>query len=166
MVYSPDADEKHAATLPRPPPLTTRQKDLIKESLPKLALVGPTITRLTFGGLLDDYPGLANILSHSKHEVRVNLPGLVFQIVWLTRDLQTGLQSDALAGAIYLLGEHIDDFEEFMKPTVERIAQRHASLHITPAQYNGVEAYLMKGFTECFGPDVFKGELYTAWWAA
>jgi hypothetical protein len=69
MVCSPAADEKYAVTSPRPPPLTTRQKEFIKESLPKLALVGSLITRLTFGGLLDDFSGLANIPSLSKHEV-------------------------------------------------------------------------------------------------
>jgi nitric oxide dioxygenase len=49
---------------------------------------------------------------------------------------------------------------------VERICNKHASLHIVPEQYAIVGEFLLKAITDVLGADVFKGELYDAWYAA
>lgn len=46
---------------------------------------------------------------------------------------------------------------------VERICNKHASLHILPEYYESVGTYLLSTITDVLGADVFKGELYDAW---
>jgi nitric oxide dioxygenase len=49
---------------------------------------------------------------------------------------------------------------------VDRINQKHASLHITPPQYAIVGKYLLAAIADVLGTDVFTGALYEAWAAA
>jgi nitric oxide dioxygenase len=79
--------------------------------------------------------------------------------------MQNGHQADALAAAVYAYAENIDDLTPLL-PAVERICNKHASLHITPQQYAVVGKYLLQSITDILGEDVFKGELYEAWGSA
>lgn len=57
------------SALPKPVPLTDRQKQLIKSTVPLLAEHGAAITRRMYGAMLEDNPDLKNIFSHSKQMV-------------------------------------------------------------------------------------------------
>ena len=48
-------------------------------------------------------------------------------------------------------------------PTVERLCNKHTSLHIVPSQYAIVGKHLLQAIGEVVGTDVFSGELYEAW---
>ena len=66
---------------------------------------------------------------------------------------------------MYAYAAHIDDLSPVL-PVVERLCNKHASLHIVPQQYTIVGEHLLKAITEVLGADVFTGELYDAWYAA
>lgn len=63
---------------------------------------------------------------------------------------------------------HIDDLTPIL-PVVEKICHKHVSLHIVPEQYKIVGYYLLRAcadvIKEIAGADIFKGELYDAWYA-
>lgn len=66
---------------------------------------------------------------------------------------------------MYEYAANIDDLTPVL-PIVERLCNKHASLHIVPEQYPIVGANLLQGITDVLGADVFKGDLYDAWVAA
>jgi nitric oxide dioxygenase len=131
-------------SLPHPGPLTDAQRKLIKATVPVLTQRGGEITRLFYESMLEAQPDLNNIFSHSKQ--------------------MTGHQADALANSILAYADNIDDLTPIL-PVVERICNKHASLHILPEHYTIVGTYLLRTITDVLGADVFKGELYDAWFA-
>ncbi|KAI0771086.1 bacterial hemoglobin [Trametes elegans] len=131
--------------LPHPPPLTPEQRKLITATVPILAEHGVTITKLFYKQMLDANPDLRNVFSHSKQ--------------------QLGLQAEALARAVYAYAANIEDLTPIL-PVVERIAHKHASVHIVPSQYAIVGKHLLEAITQVVGADVFKGDLYDAWGVA
>lgn len=78
---------------------------------------------------------------------------------------QRGLQAEALARAVYAYAANIEDLTPIL-PIVERIAQKHASVHVAPSHYAVVGKHLLEAITQVVGADVFKGDLYEAWGAA
>lgn len=66
---------------------------------------------------------------------------------------------------MYAYAANIEDLSPIL-PVVERIAHKHASVHITPEQYAIVGKHLMEAITEVVGADTFKGDLYDAWGVA
>lgn len=133
------------APLPNPGPLTEEQRKLVKATVPVLQEHGTTITRKFYGNMIGENPELKNIFSHSKQ--------------------MQGHQADALARSVLAYAENIDDLTPAI-PLVERIAHKHASLHIVPAQYAIVGKYLLQAITDVVGAEVFSGALYDAWFAA
>ncbi|GJE89079.1 flavohemoglobin [Phanerochaete sordida] len=136
--------EAPGAGLPNPG-LTEAQKKLVKSTAPVLEQHGGAITKLFYKQMLEHYPELRNVFNHSKQ--------------------QRGDQAEALARAVYAYAAYIDDLTPIL-PVVERICNKHASLHITPEQYTIVGTELLAAITQVLGADVFKGELYDAWYAA
>ena len=78
---------------------------------------------------------------------------------------QRGQQPEVLARSVFAYASHIEDLTPIL-PFVERIANKHASVHVEPAHYDVVGKYLTAAIIEVVGADVFKGELYDAWIAA
>lgn len=78
---------------------------------------------------------------------------------------QKGDQPEALARSVYAYAANIDDLTPVL-PVVERLCHKHASLNILPQQYTIVGKHLLEAITEIVGKDVFKGDLYDAWFAA
>ncbi|RDX57323.1 bacterial hemoglobin [Lentinus brumalis] len=130
------------ADLPHPPPLTAEQRKLISATVPILAEHGVTITTLMYKRMLEAYPDMKNIFSHSKQ--------------------MRGHQPQALASAVYAYAAHIEDLTPIL-PVVERIAHKHASVHIIPSQYAIVGTHLLGAMSEVLGADTFNGDLYNAW---
>lgn len=129
----------------RPKPLTAEQRKLITSIVPVLEQHGKTITTLMYNHMLEDIPALKNIFSKSKQD--------------------RGQQPEVLARAVYAYAAHIEDLTPIL-PFVERIANKHASVHVEPEHYVVVAKYLTAAIIEVVGADVFKGELYDAWIAA
>ncbi|KAI1787075.1 globin-like protein [Ganoderma leucocontextum] len=134
-----------APSVQRPKPLTAEQRKLITSIVPVLEQHGKTITTVMYNQMLEENPALKNIFSKSKQE--------------------RGQQPDVLARSLYAYASHIEDLGPIL-PFVERIANKHASVHVEPEHYDVVGKYLTSAIIQVVGADVFKGELYDAWIAA
>lgn len=150
--------------LPHPPPLTPEQRKLITATVPILAEHGITITTLFYEQLLESNPDLRNVFSHSNQEVCPLHFSQARANAHLRSSLQRGLQAKALARTVYAYAANIEDLTPIL-PVVERIAHKHASIHVAPAHYAVVGKHL-EAITQVVGADVFKGDLYEAWGAA
>lgn len=151
--------------LPHPPPLTPEQRKLITATIPILAEHGIAITTLFYEQLLEANPELRNVFSHSNQEVFPLYSSHARVDAHLRSSLQRGLQAEALASAVYAYAANIEDLTPIL-PVVERIAHKHASVHVTPSHYAVVGKHLLEAITQVVGADVFKGDLYEAWGAA
>lgn len=128
--------------LPNPGPLTEAQRKLVKATVPVLEAHGSEITRRFYKQMLEAHPELRNVFNHTKQ--------------------QRGDQSEALARAVYAYAQNIDDLTPIL-PVVERLCNKHASLHILPAHYAIVGEHLLQAIGQVVGTDVFSGDLYEAW---
>jgi nitric oxide dioxygenase len=152
--------------LPPSIPLTDEQMRLVKSTAPILKEHGPAITRRFYGDMLEAQPELKSVFNHSSQLVRPYFVVLIEDELALTLTfMQTGHQAEALASAVYAYAEHIDNLGPII-PVVDRINQKHASLHIEPPQYAVVGQFLLQAITAVLGADVFAGALYDAWAAA
>jgi nitric oxide dioxygenase len=124
--------------------LTEEQKDLIKASVPALETHGLDITRSFYKTMLDENPALKNIFNERSQ----------FDLA----------QPRALAGAVYAYAANIDDLTPIL-PTVELIANKHASLYVRPEHYGVVGTYLLQAIQRVLG-EAITPELLSAWEAA
>ena len=124
--------------------LTQEQIAIVKSTAPVLKEHGETITALFYKNMLTENPSLKNIFNQ--------------------RAQQTGAQPRALATAVLAYATHIDDLGK-LSHAVERIAHKHASLFVEPAQYPIVGKYLMGAIGEVLG-DALTPEIAAAWTAA
>jgi nitric oxide dioxygenase len=124
--------------------LTAEQIAIVKSTAPVLKEHGNDITAVFYQHLLSENPSLKNMFS--------------------LRNQQTGAQQKALANAVLGYATYVDDLPK-LKHAVERIAHKHASLFVTPAQYDVVGAYLMRAIGEVLG-DALTPEVAEAWTAA
>jgi hemoglobin-like flavoprotein len=124
--------------------LTEEQKHLIKASAPALEKHGLDITRSFYGSMLEENPSLKDIFNERNQ----------FDLA----------QPRALAGAVYAYAANIDNLTPLL-PTVELIANQHASLYVRPEQYNIVGTYLLQAIQQVLGEAVTP-ELLSAWEAA
>ncbi|KAM5534149.1 hypothetical protein V8D89_012169 [Ganoderma adspersum] len=129
----------------RPKPLTAEQRKLITAIVPVLEQHGKTITTLMYTQMLEENPALKNVFSKSKQD--------------------RGQQPEVLARSLYAYASHIEDLTPIL-PFVERIAHKHASVHVEPAHYDVVAKYLTNAIIQVVGADVLTGALYDAWIAA
>jgi nitric oxide dioxygenase len=125
-------------------PLTPAQVGIIKSTVPVLADYGDAITKEFYNDMLNTHPELKNVFNHT-HQV-------------------TGHQAHALAGALYAYAANIDDLGG-LSPAVELICHKHASLYITPAQYDIVGHDLLKAMKTVLG-EAATPEILEAWGAA
>ncbi|KAK3386100.1 globin-like protein [Podospora didyma] len=124
--------------------LTDAQIAIVKSTAPVLKEHGNTITTVFYNNLISENKGLSN----------------VFNVTSQT----TGRQPRALAGAVLAYATYIDDLPK-LAHAVERIAHKHVSLQVTPAQYDVVGKYLIQAIGQVLG-DAATPEIVDAWTAA
>lgn len=130
-----------APVLPQSAPLSPEQIAIIKATAPVLKEHGVTITTLFYKNMIDANPELRNIFSSSSQA--------------------NGRQPRALAQSVLAYATYIDDLPK-LQHAVERIAQKHVSLTIQPAQYDIVGKYLMEAIGIVLG-DAATPAIVDAW---
>lgn len=121
--------------------LTQQHIDTVKSTIPLLESAGPAITKHFYQRMFEHNPELKDIfnMSHQK----------------------TGGQPVALFNAIAAYAKHIETPQVLMD-AVERIAQKHTSFNIQPAQYSIVGHHLIETLRELAG-DAFTPAVEEAW---
>ncbi|KAJ7489974.1 globin-like protein [Mycena galericulata] len=125
--------------------LTPSQIATVKATAPVLQQHGEAIATLFYRELLEGHPSLRDMFSAT--------------------DQTTGRQPRALAGAVLAYATYIDDLPR-LTAAVERIAHKHASLQVTPPQYEVVGQFLLAAIGQVLGPEGATAEVVDAWTAA
>ena len=125
-------------------PLTQEQSQIITATVPILAQYGTQITTAFYANLIREIPELNNVFNTSNQ--------------------RNGHQQQALAGALYAYAANINNLD-VLKPTLERISQKHVSLYVRPEHYDIVGKYLLEAMKEILG-DALTPAILDAWAAA
>ncbi len=104
---------------------------LVRSTLPAIANAGPAVAQHFYQRMLSHNPELKNVFN-------------------LTNQVN-GRQPEALFAALCAYGSHLDNPAALL-PAVEKIAQKHASLSITPDQYAIVGEHLLATIRELLNP--------------
>ncbi|CAK7207000.1 hypothetical protein SEUCBS139899_009808 [Sporothrix eucalyptigena] len=138
-------------TTPASPPasrpavsVTPEQIAIVKSTASVLKDYGEAITTVFYKNIIDENPELKNVFSLTSQA--------------------TGAQPRALAAAVLGYATFIDDLPR-LQHAVERIAHKHASLQIQPAQYDVVGKYLIQAIGIVLGAAATP-EIVDAWTAA
>ncbi|CAN8104138.1 unnamed protein product [Discula destructiva] len=134
---------KHNA-LPPVAPISPSQLAIIKATVPALQVHGETITTVMYKNMIQAHPDMNDIFSHTSQ--------------------LTGAQPRALARAVLAYALYIDDLPKLSR-AIERIAQKHVSLFIQPAQYDIVGTHLLGAIGEVLD-EAATPEIVDAWTAA
>ncbi|RTL32172.1 MAG: hypothetical protein EKK49_11285 [Rhodocyclaceae bacterium] len=121
--------------------LSTTARPLIEATVPVLLANGEAITRHFYARMFSHNPDLKNLFNMGNQA--------------------SGNQAQALAGAVYAFAKHMDK-PEIIGPVLDRIAHKHVSLGITPAQYTIVGRHLMASLGEVLGAAITP-EIAAAW---
>ncbi|WVF66959.1 hypothetical protein IAT40_001702 [Kwoniella sp. CBS 6097] len=128
--------------IPDVPPLTDKQREVIKATAPVLAEHGVTITTHFYKNMIRAHPELRDVFSETAQKL--------------------GHQPRALASAVYAYAVNIDDLTPLL-PVVDRIAYKHTSLHIVAEQYGIVGKHLIQAIVDILGEAVTP-EIGDAWY--
>ena len=112
---------------------------LVKDTLPAIAAAGPTVTQHFYQRMLSHNPALKEVFNMSNQA--------------------SGRQPEALFNALCAYGSHLDTPEALLS-AVEKIAQKHVSLSVQPAQYAIVGEHLVGTLRELLNPG---DEVLAAW---
>ena len=121
--------------------LSTTARPLIEATVPVLLANGEAITRHFYGRMFGAHPELKNLFNLGNQA--------------------TGDQAQALAGAVYAFAAHMDK-PAVIGPVLDRIAHKHVSLGITPAQYTIVGRHLLAAIGEVLGSAI-TADIAAAW---
>ncbi|MBS0356008.1 MAG: hypothetical protein JSR83_19150 [Proteobacteria bacterium] len=121
--------------------LSTTARPLIEATVPVLLANGEAITRHFYSRMFSHHPELKNLFNMGNQA--------------------SGNQAQALASAVYMFAKHMDK-PETIGPVLDRIAHKHVSLGITPAQYTIVGRHLMASLGEVLGAAITP-EIAAAW---
>ncbi|WP_374488058.1 globin domain-containing protein [Zoogloea sp.] len=121
--------------------LSTSARPIIEATVPVLLANGEAITRHFYNRMFNAHPALKNLFNMGNQAV--------------------GEQPQALARAVYAFAAHMDK-PEVIGPVLDRIAHKHVSLGITPAQYTIVGRHLLASLGEVLGEAVTP-EVAAAW---
>jgi nitric oxide dioxygenase len=121
--------------------LSTTARPIIEATVPVLLAHGEAITRHFYNRMFSAHPELKNIFNLGNQAV--------------------GEQPQALAHAVYAFAAHMDK-PQVIGPVLDRIAHKHVSLGITPAQYTIVGRHLLASLGEVLG-DAITPEVAAAW---
>lgn len=114
---------------------------IVKSTVPVLEIHGETITEVFYKNMFKKNPSLKDMFNMTNQK--------------------NGTQPRALADAVLKYGAHIDKLEA-LGPAVETIAQKHASLQVTPEMYAIVGENLLGAIKEVLG-DAATDEIIGAW---
>ena len=103
----------------------------VKSTLPAIAQLGPQLTGHFYQRMLTQHPELKNVFNMNNQ--------------------RSGNQREALFNAICAYGSNLENLAVLL-PAVEKIAQKHASLNIQPAQYAIVGENLLATIKELLNP--------------
>ncbi|WP_137936897.1 globin domain-containing protein [Chitinivorax sp. B] len=121
--------------------LTPEALSLIQATVPVLREQGEAITRHFYHRMFNHHPELKNLFNMGNQAA--------------------GEQQQALAGAVYAYAANIHN-PAALAPVLERIAHKHVSLGITPAQYLIVGRHLLASIAEVLG-SVATPAILAAW---
>ena len=121
--------------------LSTTARPFIEATVPALQANGAAITRHFYQRMFHHHPELKNLFNLGNQA--------------------SGDQAQALAGAVYAFATHMDQPEK-ISPVLDRIAHKHVSLGITPAQYTIVGRHLLASIGEVLGEAVTP-DIAAAW---
>lgn len=121
--------------------LSAAARPMIAASVPVLREHGEAITRCFYRRMFAAHPELHDLFNLGNQA--------------------SGAQQQALAGAVYAYAANIDN-RAALEPVLTRIAHKHASLGITPAQYTIVGKHLLAAIAEVLG-SAATAELLAAW---
>ncbi|GAM42106.1 hypothetical protein EIK77_008032 [Talaromyces pinophilus] len=124
--------------------MTPEQISVVTRTVPVLEQYGQLITRVFYRNMLAAHPELKSVFNMTNQH--------------------TGHQAKVLAQALYAYAANIHSLE-VLGPMLELVCQKHASLHITPDQYDIVGKYLIEAMQEVLG-DNFTPDIQDAWTAA
>ena len=110
--------------------LTSEQTQIIKATAPILQEHGLAITTHFYRILLAEIPCLRAIFNQAR-QVR-------------------GHQARALADALFACATKIDNIA-VLRPVVEHVCQKRASLFVRPEQYDVVRTYLLRSLADVLG---------------
>lgn len=139
----PGSAEVHTP-LPTVAPITASQLAIIKATVPVLQAHGEAITTAMYSNMIRAHPAMSDVFSHTSQT--------------------TGAQPRALARAVLAYAQNIDDLPK-LTHAIERIAQKHVSLFIQPAQYDIVGAHLIAAIGQVLGTAATP-DIVDAWTAA
>jgi len=123
---------------------TADQIAIVKATVPVLKEHGQTITEVFYQNMMSENPELRNIFSKTSQD--------------------TLRQPRALANAVLGYATYIDNLP-MLAAAVERIAHKHVSLQVAPAQYDIVGKYLIQAIGQVLG-DAATADIVAAWTAA
>ncbi|KAK1776215.1 globin-like protein [Copromyces sp. CBS 386.78] len=124
--------------------LTDAQISIVKSTAPVLKQHGEAIATVFYHNLITENPSLKNIFSLTSQS--------------------TGAQPRALAHAVLAYATYIDNLAA-LSHAVARIAHKHVSLQVEPAQYAIVGQYLIQAIGQVLG-DAATPDIVDAWTAA
>lgn len=130
--------------LPHTMALTDEQVDIVKATMPILEVHGRHITDVFYENLLREVPELNSVFNQANQA--------------------SGRQSNALASALHAYAANITDLDA-LKPALDLVNQKHASLYVQPAQYDVVGKYLLAAMQQVLGAAATP-EILDAWKAA
>lgn len=124
--------------------MTPEQIKIISQTVPVVQQYGETITTEFYKDMLHAHPELNTVFNSTSQK--------------------TGHQAKALAAALYAYAANIENLE-VLGPALELICQKHASLYITPYQYEIVGKFLLEAMQKVLG-DAFTTQVRDAWASA
>ncbi|EHK87674.1 oxidoreductase FAD/NAD(P)-binding domain-containing protein [Saccharomonospora azurea SZMC 14600] len=123
--------------------LSAKSAEIVRATLPVVRDHGPEITTQFYSDLFAGHPELLDLFNLGNQA---------------NGDQQRALAAAVVAFAEYLVGERQADFT----PIAERVAHKHVSLGVQPAQYTIVGRYLLGAVAKVLG-DAVTDEVRAAW---
>lgn len=124
--------------------MNSRQKELVKATVPTLQAAGAVLTAHFYKRMLGNHPELKETFNMGNQA--------------------NGRQKDALAGAVLAYAQHIEN-PGVLIDVLKGIGNKHVSLNIQPEQYAIVGENLIASISEVLG-DAATPELLDAWTVA
>lgn len=124
--------------------MNSRQKELVKATVPTLQAAGPVLTAHFYKRMLSRHPELKETFNMGNQA--------------------NGRQKEALAGAVLAYAEHIENPSVLIN-VLKGIGNKHVSLNIQPEQYAIVGENLIASIGEVLG-EAATPELLDAWTVA